>query len=85
MEPLGRFDLNGPHARSHEHVDPRTAPMTNGNAGILTLVAAVGAGLVGGVFFAFSAFVMRALRGLPDEQGLAAMQAVNRAAPAPRS
>jgi len=33
--------------------------------------------VVAGVFFAFSAFVMKALGRLPDKQGLAAMQAVN--------
>jgi uncharacterized membrane protein len=50
---------------------------------ILTLTAAIGAGLVAGVFFAFSTFVMKALRRLPDAQGLQAMQEVNVAAPAP--
>ncbi|EIV93564.1 DUF1772 domain-containing protein [Frankia sp. QA3] len=47
----------------------------------LTLITAVGAAVVGGVFFAFSAFVMTALRRLPPDQGLAAMQSVNRQAP----
>lgn len=47
----------------------------------LTLIAAVGAGLVAGVFFAFSTFVMTALRRLNDEQGLAAMREINLAAP----
>ncbi|WP_041938993.1 MULTISPECIES: anthrone oxygenase family protein [Frankia] len=47
----------------------------------LTLITAVGAAVVGGVFFAFSAFVMTALRQLPPDQGLAAMQSVNRQAP----
>ena len=50
---------------------------------VLTAVAAVGAAVAGGVFFAFSDFVMRALRRLPDQSGLAAMQAINRAAPSP--
>lgn len=44
---------------------------------VLTLVAALGSGLVGGVFFAFSTFVMPALGRLPADQGLAAMQAIN--------
>ena len=48
-----------------------------------TLAAAAGAGVVGGVLFAFSAFVMPALRSLPDEQGMAAMQAINKFAPTP--
>ena len=47
-----------------------------------TTAAAVGSTLVGGVFFAFSTFVMPALRRLPPTDGLVAMQAINRAAPA---
>lgn len=43
----------------------------------LTLIAATGAGLVAGVFFAFSVFVMRALARLPAAQGIAAMQSIN--------
>jgi uncharacterized membrane protein len=39
----------------------------------LTLFAALGCGVVAGVFFAFSAFVMRALASLPALQGIAAM------------
>lgn len=49
----------------------------------LSIAAAVGSALVAGVFFAFSTFVMTGLRDLPDDQGLAAMQAINRAAPTP--
>jgi uncharacterized membrane protein len=44
---------------------------------LLTLLAALGAGLVGGVFFAFSAFIMRALGRLPTAAGMAAMQSIN--------
>jgi uncharacterized membrane protein len=43
----------------------------------LVIVAAVGAGCTGGVLFAFSSFVMPALRRLPAAQGVAAMQSVN--------
>ena len=57
--------------------------MIDGYPRALTLVAAIGAGLVGGVFFAFSSFVMRALDRLPDPEALAAMQAINKAAPSP--
>jgi uncharacterized membrane protein len=57
--------------------------VADGYRPVLTAVAAVGAGVAGGVFFAFSDFVMRALRRLPDQNGLAAMQAINRAAPSP--
>src|SRR5215510_9121299 len=49
----------------------------------LTIASAVGAGLNGGVFFAFSTFVMTALRQLPPRDGLVAMQRINRAAPSP--
>ncbi len=43
----------------------------------LVLVTAVGAGCTGGVLFAFSSFVMPALRRLPAAQGVAAMQSIN--------
>ena len=43
----------------------------------LTFVAALGCGLVAGIFFAFSAFVMKALARLPPGQGIAAMQSIN--------
>ena len=43
----------------------------------LVIVAAVGAGCTGGVLFAFSSFVMPALRRLPAAQGVAAMQSIN--------
>jgi uncharacterized membrane protein len=42
----------------------------------LTVSAAVGTGLVAGVFFAFSTFVMRALDRLPAAQGVAAMNSI---------
>lgn len=38
---------------------------------------ALGAGVVAGVFFAFSSFVMKALAQLPAAQGVAAMQRIN--------
>jgi uncharacterized membrane protein len=43
----------------------------------LPLLVCIGAGLVGGVFFAFSAFVMKALAELPAAQGIQAMQRIN--------
>jgi uncharacterized membrane protein len=48
-----------------------------------TLVTALGCGLVAGVFFTFSTFVMRALLELPPAQGMAAMQSINRSAISP--
>jgi uncharacterized membrane protein len=47
----------------------------------LITVAAIGSGIVGGVFFAFSTFVMKALDRLPAPQSISAMQAINKAAP----
>lgn len=41
------------------------------------IAAAAGAGLMAGLFFAFSNFVMRALARLPDTHGMAAMQSIN--------
>ena len=43
----------------------------------LTLLAALGSGLIAGVFFAFSAFVMKALARRPPGEGIAAMQSIN--------
>lgn len=43
----------------------------------LTLVAALGTGVVGGVFFAFSSFVMKSLARIAPNQGIAAMQSIN--------
>jgi len=50
---------------------------------VLTVAAAVGSAAVGGVFFAFSTFVMAAVRRLPAAQGVAAMQSINVTAPMP--
>ncbi|MGH6854647.1 MAG: DUF1772 domain-containing protein [Aestuariivirga sp.] len=44
---------------------------------ILTFAAAIGSGLVAGVFFAFSSFVMAALGRLPPAEGIAAMNSIN--------
>ena len=44
---------------------------------LLTLTSALGCGLMAGVFFAFSTFVMRALANLAAPQGIAAMQSIN--------
>ena len=42
----------------------------------LTFVTALGCGLIGGLFFAFSVAVMQALARLPAAGGIAAMQSV---------
>ena len=48
---------------------------------LLTLVtgtaALMGSALIGGVFFAFSSFIMKALARLPSSEGIAAMQSIN--------
>jgi uncharacterized membrane protein len=43
----------------------------------LTLLSALGTGLIAGAFFAFSTFVMGALGRLPAAHGIAAMQSIN--------
>lgn len=45
----------------------------------IALCAALGTGLMAGLFFAFSVSVMRALASRPPAEGIAAMQAINRA------
>lgn len=44
---------------------------------VLTFVSALGCGLVAGIFFAFSNFIMKALARLPPDQGITAMQNIN--------
>jgi uncharacterized membrane protein len=46
----------------------------------LTVIAALGCGLIAGVFYAFSVMVMRSLARLPAQHGIATMQAINTAA-----
>lgn len=44
---------------------------------IAIISAALGCAVVGGIFFAFSNFIMKALARLPNAEGLAAMQSIN--------
>ena len=44
---------------------------------VLILIAVIGSGIVGGIFYGFSSFVMRGLGRLPPEQGAAAMNHIN--------
>lgn len=44
---------------------------------VLALIAALTCGLIGGVFYAFSTFIMKALGRIPTEAGIAAMQTIN--------
>jgi uncharacterized membrane protein len=57
--------------------------MTSSPVRTLTIVAAIGSGVVAGVLFAFSAIVMRALRHIPPPYGVSAMQSINRFAVTP--
>ena len=61
----------------------RLTACMNGFLEIVTLVTALGCGLVAGVWFTFSAFVMPALDRLPAAGGIAAMQSINRLAITP--
>ena len=51
--------------------------IVNGLLFTLTLVTALGCGLIGGLFFAFSVSVMKALARVPSAEGIAAMQSIN--------
>jgi hypothetical protein len=51
--------------------------MSNTLVRVAELVAAIGAGLVGGVFFGFSTTVMKSLRAIPPTHGITAMQNIN--------
>ncbi|MBG0568596.1 anthrone oxygenase family protein [Actinoplanes aureus] len=44
---------------------------------VLAAATTIGSGLLAGVFFAFSAFVMSGLRRLPEASGAAAMRSIN--------
>ncbi len=44
---------------------------------IVGTTALLGSALVGGIFFAFSSFVMKALARVPPAEGIAAMQSIN--------
>jgi uncharacterized membrane protein len=50
---------------------------------VLTLVTALGCGLSAGAMFAFSSFVMPALKRLQPARGIEAMQSINVMAPTP--
>ena len=50
---------------------------------VAALAATLGCGLVAGVCFAFSAFIMPALNRLPAAQAIAAMQSINKVAVTP--
>ena len=43
----------------------------------VTITAIVGSALIGGIFFAFSNFIMKALERVPSSEGMLAMQTIN--------
>jgi uncharacterized membrane protein len=57
--------------------------ISNGDWGMEQLIpvigtmALLGSALVGGIFFAFSSFIMKALAGIPSAEGIGAMQSIN--------
>jgi len=44
---------------------------------VVGTTALLGSALVGGIFFAFSSFIMKALAGVPSAEGIGAMQSIN--------
>jgi len=44
---------------------------------ISVIIALLGSAMIGGIFFAFSSFIMKALARLPSPEGMAAMQSIN--------
>ena len=44
---------------------------------VAVVMALLGSALIGGVFFAFSSFIMKALARVPSPEGIAAMQSIN--------
>ncbi len=44
---------------------------------VVGTIALLGSALVGGIFFAFSSFIMKALAGVPSAEGVGAMQSIN--------
>lgn len=44
---------------------------------VLVIAALLGSALIGGIFFAFSTFIMKALERVPSAEGIRAMQSIN--------
>ncbi len=44
---------------------------------LVWITALLGSALVGGIFFAFSSFIMKALAAVPSAEGIGAMQSIN--------
>lgn len=44
---------------------------------VAAILALIGSGIISGVFYAFSSFIMKALARVPSEEGIGAMQSIN--------
>ena len=44
---------------------------------VTVILALIGSALIGGIFFSFSSFIMKALARLPSSEGMTAMQSIN--------
>jgi len=44
---------------------------------VIIITALIGSALVGGIFFAFSSFIMKALARVPSKEGISVMQSIN--------
>jgi uncharacterized membrane protein len=89
MDALSRVDIYCWHEQIQEHPEHDASARRRGRPAMnrvmewATFGTALGSGVMAGVFFAFSAFVMPGLDRLPTAQSIAAMQSVNKAAITP--
>ena len=74
---IARGDVYTPRGRRPAAGLPYSRSMNDQVRFLLTLFSALGCGLIAGVFFAFSAFVMKALARISPTHGIAAMQSIN--------
>ncbi len=89
---MGRLTCGGlnkamtTYTNTRERKPMNEASEVSGLTGLMqtvTAAGAMGAGVIGGVFFTFTAFVMPALKKLPSAQGIGAMQSINKLAVTP--
>lgn len=82
MFSLARLGLTGGTKR-YRLPPPGRLIVMHGTLLVATLLAAAGSAVVGGVFFAFSGFVLRGLGDVAAECGVASMRSINVAAQRP--
>jgi uncharacterized membrane protein len=74
LEGGGEENLTRRHTRASSSMGQASSlPST-----VLTATSAVGSGMIGGLLFAFSSFIMPALSTLPAEASIAAMNSINK-------